>query len=101
MTRKQLIAELASAHQQPAGKKSSVNTPEPAGKRLRADEDELLLKTRMLDSASDSICLFSPEGEFVYVNDMFCRIHGFTREELIGTNIKKSIPILPTNGTIG
>ncbi|NLE08588.1 MAG: PAS domain S-box protein, partial [Dehalococcoidales bacterium] len=52
-------------------------------------EEDLLLRARMLDSASDGICLFNIEGNLVYVNDMYCRIHGYEKDELIGMNIRQ------------
>ncbi|NLE08390.1 MAG: PAS domain-containing sensor histidine kinase [Dehalococcoidales bacterium] len=57
--------------------------------RHRKNEEELLVRARMLDSASDGICLINPGGEFIYANDMFCTVHGFTRDELIGKNIRE------------
>jgi PAS domain S-box-containing protein len=56
--------------------------------RIRAKE-ELTLRAQLLDNASDGICLIDSEGEYVYVNDMYCRAHGYTKEELIGTNIRR------------
>ncbi len=49
---------------------------------------EISLRAQLLDNASDAICLFNPDGEYVYVNDIYCTFHGRTREELIGTNIR-------------
>jgi PAS domain S-box-containing protein len=52
-------------------------------------EEELLLRAKLLDNASDGICLFNLDGEYVYVNEMYCRSHGYTKEELLGTNIRQ------------
>ncbi|MBN2077140.1 MAG: PAS domain S-box protein [Dehalococcoidales bacterium] len=40
-----------------------------------------------MDNASDGICLFNLNGEYVYVNEMYCKSHGYMKEELIGKNI--------------
>ncbi|MBN2240879.1 MAG: PAS domain S-box protein, partial [Dehalococcoidales bacterium] len=53
------------------------------------DEEELLLRATLLDNASDGICLFNPEGKYLYVNETYCRIHGCQREEIIGVNIRQ------------
>ncbi len=49
--------------------------------------EELLLGSRLLDSASDSIFLRDLEGNFVYVNEAAYKTRGFTREELLNASI--------------
>lgn len=44
---------------------------------------ELLIKSRLLDAATDSIFLFDLEGNFVYANETAYRSRGYTREELM------------------
>ena len=54
--------------------------------RKRAEE-ELRLKERLLDSASDSIFLHDLEGRFLYVNEAAYRTRGYTREELLDRQV--------------
>ncbi len=44
----------------------------------------------MIDDHSETICSILPDGTFVYVNDVFCRVFGKKRSQLIG---KKWFPI--------
>jgi len=55
----------------------------------RRAEEELKLRARLLDNAFDSINLTDFDGNFLYVNETFCKSHGYSREELIGTNIRQ------------
>ncbi len=45
-------------------------------------KNEMLLRT-----AGDSIYIFDLEGNVVQVNDAFCRMLGYTKEELLGMNV--------------
>lgn len=54
----------------------------------KKSEAELLLRAQILDNASDGICLLNKEAEFVYVNETYCRIHGYIKNELIGKSIR-------------
>jgi PAS domain S-box-containing protein len=56
------------------------------GARQQAEE-ELRLKSMLLDTAGDSIEVLDLDGTIVYVNDSVCRESGYSREELIGQNI--------------
>jgi PAS domain S-box-containing protein len=55
-------------------------------------EEELKLKERMLDGASDSIFLHDVEGHFIYLNEAAYKSRGYTKEELLA----KDIFALPT-----
>jgi PAS domain S-box-containing protein len=44
----------------------------------------LRLKAQLLDSISDAIFVYDTGGKFVYVNEMACQSHGYSRSELMG-----------------
>ena len=50
-------------------------------------EEELRLKDQLLDNAGDEISLLDINGNIIYVNEMFCKSRGYSRQELIGKNI--------------
>lgn len=50
-------------------------------------EQELSLRAQLLDNAMDGICLINKAGNFVYVNNMYSRLHGYSKEELLNMNI--------------
>jgi PAS domain S-box-containing protein len=52
-------------------------------------EEELNLKAQLVDSAGDSISLLDLDANIIYVNETFCRAHGYSREELIGMNMRQ------------
>jgi len=41
----------------------------------------------ILQTASDGFWIVSDEGRIVFINDAYCRISGYTREELLSMNI--------------
>ncbi len=51
-------------------------------------ESELLMKALLLDNATDSIIVHDPDGNFIYLNEMICRSRGYSREELMGMNLR-------------
>jgi PAS domain S-box-containing protein len=51
-------------------------------------QNELALRAQLLDSADDGICLINEEGHFIYFNNAYCRIHGYSKEELAGMTIR-------------
>lgn len=50
-------------------------------------QQELMIKSRLLDAATDSIFLHDLEGNIIYVNDTACKSRGYTREELMGLKL--------------
>ncbi len=50
-------------------------------KRLRA----------VVEDQTDLICRFTPEGTLTFVNGAYCRFHGKTETELLGTNFLQEI----------
>ncbi len=51
---------------------------------------EARLRT-IIDSTPLGICITNEEGIFEYVNDAYCRIYGYTPEELIGSHFTKIV----------
>ncbi len=57
----------------------------------RRVEKELELRAQLLDAATDSIALNDFEGRFIYVNEATCKSHGYTKDELMGMNMRDLI----------
>ena len=53
----------------------------------RQAEARLRLMQRSVDSAVDMVAWIGKDGRLIYVNDAFCRRHGYSREELLDTAI--------------
>src|SRR5580704_19486772 len=58
----------------------------------------------VVEDQTDLICRFRPDGTLVFVNQAFCRFHGKTREQLLGSNFfptlmeqDREIPLLQFN----
>lgn len=49
--------------------------------------DELVLKSLILDSATDSIFLHDFDGNFIYINKTAYKSRGYTKDELMGMNL--------------
>ncbi len=60
--------------------------------RKRAEE-ELKLRAQLLDDANDSIFLHDFDGNLTYVNEMMCKSHGYSEEELM--NVKLPALVIP------
>lgn len=54
--------------------------------------NELMMRAQILDSVGDSIFRMDMAGNIVYVNEAFCERTGYSREELLETNIRKLVP---------
>ncbi len=52
-------------------------------------ENELHLRGKLLDSAIDSIFMYTPEGKLVYANEEAYKSRGYTIEELLKMNIRQ------------
>ncbi len=53
-------------------------------------EEQLALQSRLLDIAVDSVFVFKLEdGKFVYVNQVACESHGYTRDELLNMTVQQ------------
>ncbi len=54
----------------------------------RKSNEEMLKLTRFtIDSASDAVYWTNAEGKFVDVNEAVCRVHGYTREEMLKMSV--------------
>jgi PAS domain S-box-containing protein len=51
-------------------------------------EDELTLKSNLLDNVGDFVKVFDLDGNLMYVNDAVCHNTGYSRDELIGRNVR-------------
>ncbi len=93
-----------SLHVRKSGSKVPVETRgsviESGGKKLllgvirditerKKMEQDLRLKERILDNATDSIIMREYDGTIVYANEMACRSFGYTREEFLGMNLRQ------------
>ena len=78
-TKEQLIKELAGLRRRIA----SVEALE--GERKRAEEEITRFKA-IADTAPYGVAVSTIKGDFIYVNNSFSRMHGYTVNELIGRN---------------
>jgi PAS domain S-box-containing protein len=63
--------------------------------RRRIAEKALRLAQFSLDRSTDGIQWLGPKGQHLYVNDAFCLMLGYTREELLNLNISDIDPNIP------
>ena len=50
-------------------------------------KDEQCIYQRMCDRAHHGVATVNLDGNFVYLNDAFAAMHGYTKEEMLGTNL--------------
>ncbi|MTI81974.1 MAG: EAL domain-containing protein [Firmicutes bacterium] len=50
-------------------------------------EDEIIIKSKLLDGAHDIVLAHDLNGNILYINEAACREHGYTREELFNMKI--------------
>jgi len=55
--------------------------------QLKKSQEESDMKSKLLDSAMDSIFIHDAEGKFYYVNEAACKTHGYTQSELMKINL--------------
>lgn len=60
-----------------------VRVGEPMVRRLRVSEEKF---RTLVQSQSDSICQFLPDGVLIFANDAYCRFVGKSLDELVGCN---------------
>lgn len=88
-TKKQLVDELNSLTQ----RITELEAAQAEQKRIDQDVKlpaQILEKiVQILESAVDSIYIHDAEGNFIYVNEAAARSHGYTKEELLKTNLRK------------
>ena len=54
-------------------------------------EEELKLRAQILDGATDSIFLHDFDGNFIHVNEMACKTHGYSKEEFMKMKLHQVI----------
>lgn len=74
----------------PAIERELKETQERQKRRLA--EEDLKLAKFALDQAEDMIAWFDEQGNFFYVNDATCALLGFSRNQLLGMNVKNFSP---------
>ncbi len=50
----------------------------------RRTERQMQLLTRIVEHMTDAVCLSDQDRQIQYVNDAFCKMYGYNREELLG-----------------
>lgn len=60
-----------------------------AERRLRESEESY---RELLNHASDGIFIVDADGRYTLVNEQACRLTGYTRDELLGMNIRDLVP---------
>lgn len=59
------------------------NSPEHAPASMRGQMDADVYRT-VVEDLTESICRFLPDGTLTYVNEVYCRVFGKSREEVLG-----------------
>lgn len=54
----------------------------------KAAEEEVKLRARLLDAVSDSVFLSEPGGKILYLNENAYKTRGFSRDELLGADLR-------------
>jgi len=55
-------------------------------------ESEARYRAIVEDYQTELICRFTPDGKLTFVNEVYCRYFGKTREELLGVNLLSFLP---------
>ena len=69
-------------------KDSSDPSASPTPDKRSLDDADLRYKT-LLRAANDGIHVLNIDGDLVEVNDVFCQMLGYTRDELLGMNVNQ------------
>ncbi len=83
-----VLEEVASINY--GGKRATVGSFMDITARKQMEE-ELKVRAQLLNSVTDSILVHDFEGNFVYVNEMACRVHGYSREEFMKMKLHEVI----------
>lgn len=58
-------------------------------------EADLKKAAIIMDKMPDAVDWFSKDGKYLYVNDAACKMHGYTREELLSMSVSDVAPDFP------
>ena len=56
-------------------------------------EEELAFRSLLLDHTTDSVIAYRPGGTVVYVNDTACTYRGVSREDVVGKDVRRLLPV--------
>ena len=76
--RQQLLEEIAALRAQLAEHEDAEAKRKPTEERSRI----------ILQTAMDGFCIVDTQGDFKDVNEAYCRITGYTRDELLSMNVR-------------
>jgi len=88
-TKKQLIDELNSLRQRLTELEAGEAEHKGVEQITRLPEQILDKIVQILESAVDLMFIHDVEGNFIYVNEAAARSHGYTKEELLKTNLRE------------
>ncbi len=67
-----------------------VRTITPDARREAAFRQSGERYRAILDQIEDGCCVVDLRGNYLFVNDAFCRLYGFEKHEILGSNFKQS-----------
>jgi PAS domain S-box-containing protein len=88
-TKKQLIDELNSLKQRITELEAAEAEHKHVEQDIKLPQQILDKIVQILESAIDSMFIHDAKGKFVYVNEAAAQSHGYTKEELLKTNLRK------------
>ncbi|MBU2559918.1 PAS domain S-box protein [archaeon] len=60
--------------------------------RRKEAEQDLRMFSQAVEEAADAINMMDRDGNFIFVNPVFCKMHGYKKEELLGKSFLITIP---------
>src|SRR4030042_1347338 len=88
-TKNQLIDELNSLRQRITELEAAEAEHKRLGQDARVPQQILEKIVQILESAKNSMFIHDAEGNFIYVNEAASWSHGYTKEELLKSNLRK------------